>query len=70
MLLRNTRGGLWDLGIPREGDQVLGVRQAGRFSVSWMTRVVFPGTGYVSGGHFCWELSYCHTDHQLEKEDI
>lgn len=45
-------------------------RQAGRFSASWMPRVDFAGTGLVSGGHLCWELVYCCTEHQLEKADI
>lgn len=68
MLLLNTEGGLWGLGIPGEGGQVWGVRrQAASFSVAWMQNTV---TGFVSDGRLCWELVRSHGEQQLEKADI
>lgn len=68
MLLLNTEGELWGLGIPGEGGQVWGVqRQAASFSVSWMQNTV---TGFVSDGHCCWEVVRRHGEHTLKKADI
>lgn len=55
MLLLNRGGGLWGLGIPREGGQVWGEqRQAGRSSASLLVWVDLSLTGSPSDGHFYW----------------
>lgn len=67
-LLLNRGGGLWGLGIPREGGQVWDEqRQSGRSSASLLLEVDLYVAGSPSDCHFYWSWTHCRAEHNLWK---